>query len=233
MLTQGDLIDITGITDIPGEYGLVVSHSCDLSNGKEPYAEIIPCHCISEFEGNYLRGKNVRAYDFCLSIVPSEIQKLRVNAYEKVLVDKQSLSDCLILGHHPEESLLRTWLAARYKRQAIPDDLNAYFKDTLKLGNVAKKYTEKLIGFWFDYEEKASDLSTYYVDLYCVFDDSLISGNELDDCKQSIEARSKGKNNTLNVVCYTASEITLDVIMRLKRFYFDYMSPDQAGDESS
>lgn len=234
MLIQGDLIDIAGITDIPGDYGLVVSHTCDLTSIKEQSAEIIPCHCIDELEGTNLRGKNARTYDFCLCIVPPEMQKLRVNAYEKVAVNKKILSLCQIVGHHPDDSLLRTWLAARYKRQAIPDDLNVYFKDTLKLGKVAKKYTEKLIGFWFYYEELESDVSTeYYVDLYCVFDSSLIGVKELDDCRQSIKARAKGKRNTLNVVCYMASEITLDVIMRMNRFYFDYMSPDQAGDETS
>ena len=232
MLVQGDIIDISGLKPLSKDLGLVVSHSCDLVNSKEPFAEIIPCHEIDELNGDFIRGKNIRAYDFCLSILPSEMKNLRVLAFEKVALEKSIIFACKTIAHHPDDSLLQTWLSARYKRQAIPDDLNAFFTKTLKLGSIAKKYCEKLIGFWFEYEEVASSDSPtkYDVDLYCVFDPSLINEKEKQECMQSIVGRSNDVSFTLNAVCYTASEITLDLILKMKRFYFDYISPEQTGE---
>jgi len=106
---------------------LVVTHSCDIINTKEPFIEVLPCHKIDKVDGVNVGGRNQRTLDFSL-----HGSNYRVFAYEKTKVEKEgdSLdeSDSQPMGRIERPDMFQSWLASRYYRQTLPDCVNEFLK---------------------------------------------------------------------------------------------------------
>lgn len=133
---SGDLATIRAV---------VVSHDCDLaaSPDKEPQVEIIVGTSIENIKGDYSHAKNARRLhlEYQGENAPTPIE---LTATSKAQVLKEALlefnprSDLRIDG--AGRSVLQTWLAARYRRAAFPDE----FERRLKAAKLHRKIARAL-----------------------------------------------------------------------------------------
>lgn len=109
---------------------LIISHDCDLAQPPdlEPVCEAIVGHVIDKMDGNCTWGKNVRRLHLSFSDGPTKIFA------NFVAVDRLSIDKSALVGHMPaasvrlttsEFTILQSWLAARYRRAAFPDQFEA------------------------------------------------------------------------------------------------------------
>jgi len=110
---------------------IVISQSCDLVNGdlrEEPFAEILLAHPLpGSADGNYMYLRNPRRLHFHLQINGQR------RAYTAWIWDRYRLpreffaqwppDDTRGLLDQDEQDVLVSWLAARYERTALPDEL--------------------------------------------------------------------------------------------------------------
>lgn len=117
---------------------VVISHDCDLSCDRldvEPTVEVMAGRRIDATDGNFTAAKNPRILHMELHQAGAVVC-VELNATRKATVPKQRLA-----SYQPESALeikdneikdnlrvLRTWLAARYKRAAFPDELDKRLK---------------------------------------------------------------------------------------------------------
>ena len=118
---------------------IVVSQSCDLVHHDleaEPFAEIIVGQSVAGVNGNLTDGKNPRrlhlrieslgSADLVVEIVPSERYYIGRQQFVKIKPDEQRF---LI---ERERRTLASWLAGRYKREALPTTFNQRIVKTQK-----------------------------------------------------------------------------------------------------
>jgi hypothetical protein len=125
---------------------IAVSHDCDIANGdadKEPFIEFFTAKFLDSGNGNYMYGKNPRTLHLQLfkSGTPLFVE---IEARSRFLIKKENL-----LSIYPDKNyemrrgdrkILQDWLAARYRRHAFPNKLDA----ALKKGKFWKMLTENV-----------------------------------------------------------------------------------------
>ncbi|NLZ76368.1 MAG: hypothetical protein GX911_00160 [Spirochaetales bacterium] len=171
-MKQGDIIDIGGlaIDCLPEDtsYCLVITHSCDLARTTEHTCEIIPCVYVPTYDGNKTNGKNHRELHFRI-----DDNWYSVKAKDKRSIEKDSVS-CLHPVFSLEEQMLQNWLSFRYRRQALPDEVNTLLFKRLKLYELVKKHGEHLLGVWtsmnHDEDIRTGEDIGYSIDVLFVFD---------------------------------------------------------------
>ncbi|MGB7412718.1 MAG: hypothetical protein WA902_00780 [Thermosynechococcaceae cyanobacterium] len=150
-----------GLLEKPdGHLAIAISHDCDIANDNlnaEPAVEFIFARILDEQNGNYAHGKNPRTLHlqyrcegkaiFFELIVSNKVMVTKINL-EAVQPDQ---TYDLIGSRH----VLQSWLAARYRRHALPnslvDRLRAVFSFIEKEG---KKNSSGILSFQLDYEPK-------------------------------------------------------------------------------
>jgi hypothetical protein len=126
------------------EICIAITHDCDIANDdfeKEPFIEFLPAKFLDRENGNYLYGKNPRILNLRVfkNCIPSFVE---IVAHARFKIKKENL-----LSVYPDENyslddndkkILQDWLASRYRRHALPDDLGYYEK--LNLDHISHKY---------------------------------------------------------------------------------------------
>lgn len=160
--------------------GVVITHDCDLANddiATEPNVEIILAEPISIEDGNLQHAKNPRRLQLTwLGQAESPALLLELVATDKALVKKQELANHTPLdGQYLDDSakrILQGWLAARYKRQALPDALQERLKRVFELLEKQGKHSaDGILGYWLSFlpNEELSQDTPYELFLNVVY----------------------------------------------------------------
>ena len=130
---QGDVVSAADLCQLVGEIhrpdqaiGVIISHDCDLANAaeKEPYVEVILARPIDRL-GQHAHAKNTRLLHL------QYLDGHSPRCFELLATEKYSVSKAKILALAPSARFklsnsnrhtLRRWLAARYDRQAFPEN---------------------------------------------------------------------------------------------------------------
>ena len=180
-LLQPDQLQRLPVADMPTEaWGVVVSHDCDLANDDldtEPDVEVILAQRIQTPDGNCLYAKNPRLLHLpILGLPPDPVAWFELTASRKVRIAKQALAEVAPLGQvsmEPETlNTLQDWLAARYRRHALPEALVPRLDRVIAfLAKHGKKQGDSIIGFWAEYDpqDELNDDEPYELSLYIVY----------------------------------------------------------------
>jgi len=152
-------VDLTEEPD--ADLAIAISHDCDIANDKldiEPAVEFIFACIKDTHNGNCTNGKNPRTLhlDYIsdgktvyLELVASKRLMLKKNKLRKVQPDK-----AYELNAHSRQ-ILQSWLAARYRRHALPNSLVDRLKAVLKyIEEKGKKNSSGILSFHLSYEPK-------------------------------------------------------------------------------
>ena len=240
-----DIKDLLEAANTPHEEDivlLVASQSCDIANNNvasDPYIELSSAKIIPKINGNLAHNKNPRTLHTALTcrtndeeIFSEEFIKLK--AFEKILLPKEILA-----GRLPstdkllEDKQLKSyvaWLAARYSRPALPTAFNDQLKAADpkgKLRDKVKKGNEQLTGIYVEIipDAEISESESYRVNLLGLLPAGFNSNQDKADSAINAYAdvlRSAGMDVTPAV--QTEDNISVAVIGRFKRFYYDDLS---------
>lgn len=141
---QGSVLDqrdfqSVGLTDVPdADLAIAISHDCDITNANldvEPAVEFIFASILTECDGNYKNGKNLRTLHLDYKHGETSVF-LELRAFKKFMLEKNTLE-----AVQPEKfykltphsrKILQSWLAARYRRHALPDSLVERLREVSK-----------------------------------------------------------------------------------------------------
>lgn len=237
-MLQGNLIDIekSGLQEqFPGFlYALIISHSCDIAarSELEPCIELLPCHPIESIDGNKTKAKKPRELHFSI-FGGSGILRFAVFAKEKCTIDKSRrivIVDSFSLCSH--QSMLQTWLAARYRRQALDDVINELLHRELKIKNLVGQFSDDISGIWLAYEQldeskEVEGFTDYAIELYFVFDSTLATCTtrlaEFDG-KMKALVQKKKLQMCVTAHCVLDIDISYKEISESVSLNFDYLS---------
>jgi len=136
---------------------IVVSHDCDLAQEieVEPNVEIILGKSIDACRPDKTHAKNVRILHIEIS-GPSGRTAVELVAQDKISISKAQLADArpdnTFSIDKDELAILRSWLAARYKRASIPDGLQTLIKDIFEDVAKKKERPRALRGIWIEFD---------------------------------------------------------------------------------
>lgn len=221
---------------------IIASQSCDIANNNiesDPYIEVSIARCVDKLNGNLTHNKNPRTLHARLQVCTEDAdivreQHIEIKAFEKLCVPKEYFGDLV-----PDESTLLndidlegyvTWLAARYSRPALPTEFNdrisvADPKD--KLRKKAKGTNEQLSGIYVEIipDAEIPKEQNYKVNLL-----GLVSAGfegDLANVEAALEEYAEVMRQAkmdVTVVLRNESEVSIAVIKRFKRFYYDDLS---------
>jgi hypothetical protein len=158
---------------------LVISHDCDLaaSVDNEPKVEIIAGEVLDSPNGLNLYARNPRLLHLPVTY-QGQKRFLAITPCTKQLLDKVA-----VLGELPNQDLqlsgdelrlLRSWLACRYRRHALPNELNDRLSRVYsKLEGAGKKKPDGVIATFLAYDPADSDLPAdvpYEVKFWVIFE---------------------------------------------------------------
>lgn len=144
-------------------FAVVVSHDCDIACDltDEPHLEVILGTRIDSCRAEYLNAKHVRTLDVEFQ-VPQGTMALELVATEKRAVDKIEFHayepDPKFVLSEKELRALRSWLAARYRRAAIPDGLQRLVKDIFEDTFKKSDRPRALDRIYIDFEPEEEEL---------------------------------------------------------------------------
>lgn len=158
---------------------VAISHDCDITNDNlatEPFVEFVIAKAIEKHDGNNTHAKNPRTLHLQVTHKGSDVV-LELYAPNKVSIEKGMLhtvepgADWAI--NREGQRILQHWLAARYKRQSLPDALVERLRPVSDfLQKQGKKHSKELLGYWLDYEPFGIELAPdepYELWLYAVY----------------------------------------------------------------
>lgn len=137
VLTQKDFqaAGLTAVSD--AELAVAISHDCDIANDNleaEPAVEFIFAHTIEQQDGNYMHGKNPRILHLDYNHEGTTIV-LELLAAKRVMVPKDILASIQSDQTYDlisSRQVLQSWLAARYRRHALPNSLVDRLREVLR-----------------------------------------------------------------------------------------------------
>ena len=153
------LIDKTG-----ANLAVAISHDCDIANDNldaEPAVEFIFARIVDKQDGNFTLGKNPRTLHLSYTRDGKPIF-LEMIASRRVTVSKDILAEIQPdRTYEPIDSrhVLQSWLAARYRRHALPNSLVDRLREVFRhIDKEGKKNADGILSFQLDYDPK-SELS--------------------------------------------------------------------------
>jgi len=162
VLAKQDFQSVGLIDSYDADLAISISHDCDIANDNldvEPAVEFIFAVIKDPHNGNYTQGKNPRTLhlDYIheekpvyLELIASKRLILKKNKLEKVQPDK-----AYKLNAHSRQ-ILQNWLAARYRRHALPNSLVDRLRAVLKyIDEKGKKNSSGILSFRLSYEPEA------------------------------------------------------------------------------
>lgn len=158
VLTQKDFPAIGLANESDVDLAIAISHDCDIANDNldiEPAVEFIFARVLDQRDGNYTYGKNPRTLhlDYTHDEKPIILELL---ASKKLIVQKDKLEtvqpdETYKLTHSRE--ILQSWLAARYRRHALPNSLVERLREVFSyIEKKGKKNSSGILSFRLSYD---------------------------------------------------------------------------------
>jgi hypothetical protein len=217
-LEQGHIINHTD-----GKQYIIVSHDCDIAHTDELFVEIVELTEIEKFDGNRTKAKNVRELH-----IQHNRKLFKLIASTKKSVEKTRLRDIAPMSRLDESNLriLQKWLACRYKRHSIPEELNKVVRPIFEDSAKKVKDTEDAIdGVYMAYEEIDSKSHTYEISIKVVYDSQKTDGEKkATDLAERI-GKKIGENPSISSSCDALSdhEFTLAEMKSFMEYRLDFL----------
>lgn len=223
---------------------LAISHDCDIANENiemEPSIEFVLGRTVDARDGNFENAKNPRVLHLQAQLEGAEVI-IELLASKKVPIPKDQL-----IEHEPDESfaldgrclpVLRDWLIARYRRQALPDSLNSRLAPLSNaLERAGKKHAHAVLGYWLDYQPRDVELPTdelYEISMFIVYSgDDLAYADHAEEIAEEIKngfhelkkkSAESGDIELIECEAYSEHEFTLYDIRGNIQYRFEYLS---------
>lgn len=238
--TVRDWIGMLDLDSNPDPVVVVISHDCDLvkPHKDEPQVELIEGRTTDKMKGGLSHAQSPRTLQ--LEFEQNGATKiLELCALNKISVDKKILIDVDPDPHSfivPNGvQILREWLAARYNRAALPDELVRRMKP-LK-GKLGALDPEAVLGIWFQYEpeddylpaEVPYELKIKIVYSTTVYDARAKAEQEAGKLRLSFEKNffQEGLWRSIDLrICEAVADTVFSVrdLLDYKRWRLDYLS---------
>lgn len=160
VLAQKDFLSV-GLTNSPDLIlAIAISHDCDIANDRmdiEPGVEFIFARILEQNDGNNTHGKNPRTLHLDYTQNGQTVW-IEMIASKRVILEKNKLVEI-----QPDETykptysqqILQSWLAARYRRHALPNSLVDRLSDVFAyIKKQGKKNSSGILSFRLSYEPK-------------------------------------------------------------------------------
>lgn len=160
---------------------VVISHDCDLAKDadREAFVEVIIGRLIDRADGNSSWGKSSRTLHYTVDCAGSA-ESIELVSTSKTQINKNRLArfspDDRYSISHECLALLRSWLAARYRRPSFPDAFNDRMRGTgaaKELAKVLSKHGMNISFVFFDLGDKRNvecgDHETYQLAVALAF----------------------------------------------------------------
>jgi hypothetical protein len=161
VLAQKDFqaVGWTGVPDT--DLAIAISHDCDIAHDNldvEPAVEFIFARILEHHNGNFTHGKNPRTLHIDYKH-DGQIVFFELLASKRLILHKNMLENL-----QPDETyklntrsgqILQSWLAARYRRHALPNSLVDRLRDVFKhIDDKGKKNSAGILSFHLSYDPK-------------------------------------------------------------------------------
>jgi hypothetical protein len=159
VLAQKDFESV-GLIDSPdSSLAIAISHDCDIANDidVEPAVEFIFARILKQNDGNCTYGKNPRTLHLDYTQNGQTVW-IEMIASKRLPIEKNKLE-----GIQPDETyelahsqqILQSWLAARYRRHALPNSLVERLRHVFTyIEKQSKKNCSGILSFRLSYEPK-------------------------------------------------------------------------------
>jgi hypothetical protein len=160
ILAHKDFQTVVPTAPADADVAVAISHDCDIANDNletEPCIEFIFASCQEQLNGNCTYGKNPRTLHLEYKR-EGEVTFLELLATRKITALKTSLINVepdpnyeLVTSHQ----ILQSWLAARYRRHALPNSLVERLRPVFNfLDKEGKKNTSSILSLRLSYDPK-------------------------------------------------------------------------------
>jgi hypothetical protein len=223
-----------------GDLLIVTSHDCDVTNASftlEPYVELIVARPVQIQDGNCSGGKNPRRLHLAIE-TPGGSRPYAFEAHQRVAIERRALLGVAPATDHTlrfsDRRLLGVWLAKRYDRAAFPDAFNARTRPaTTRIRRVLRQGGNHVSAIFIALvDDELPDGEAYRIVVRAVmstdhFDDAhrRLDAQRCLDALVAVLSECEGVE-TLEHTLVTDSEFTLADAARMKRWDFDWLSPD-------
>lgn len=147
------------VNEMDAELAVAVSHDCDIANDNldaEPAVEFIFASIVDQQNGNYTLGKNPRTLHLGYNREGEQI------VVELIAARKISLQKDVLEAIQPDRNyeldytyILQSWLAARYRRHALPNSLVDRMRGVFShIDKVGKQNSDGILSFRLDYDPR-------------------------------------------------------------------------------
>lgn len=158
ILRQEDFQAVGLLDSSSYDLALAVSHDCDIASDRmdsEPFVEFIFAQKKDKQDGTYTNGKNPR-------ILHLNYKHQEDNTFLGVLaLNKFTVKKSILENIQPDETykiissrqVLQSWLAARYRRHALPNSLGYRLSEVFKyIEKEGKKKSDGVLSFRLSYD---------------------------------------------------------------------------------
>lgn len=188
-------------------YVVVISHDCDLANedlSVEPDVEIIVGRTVTP-NGNFLWSKAPRKLHLPFTREGEEV------FVELVATDKSLIPKRQLVGSEPDArwrlspgglSVLRSWLAVRYKRAAFPDSFVARMRNKhdldRRMAKILNRYPAITAVYFIVDSKELPPESPYELSIFLTHE----SGDDPDETADSAESAAANVEKLFNEKCF-------------------------------
>jgi hypothetical protein len=227
------------------DLAIAISHDCDIANDKitngmyvEPVVEFVFARIIEKQDGNNTYGKNPRILHLgCIHEGKSIVIEL-------VALGKRILQKDVLTAFEPDESydlyssrqILQSWLAARYRRHALPNSLVERLRDFLTyVDKQGKQHSAGILSFRVKYEPKdeltSDEPYEFWLNIIYSNDNSdyaSIVEEMASDLKQKFSDKvlktNIGKVDLRQCEAFSESEFTVRRMRETEEYRLEYLS---------
>jgi hypothetical protein len=229
-----------GLTDMPDNaLAIAISHDCDIANDNlnaEPAVEFIFARILEQHNGNYTHGKNPRTLHLDYTY-GEKLVSLELVASKRVIVQKDKLEavqpdETYKLTH--SRQILQSWLAARYRRHALPNSLVDRLREVFAyIEKKGKNNSSGILFFRLSYDpedelppEEPYELSIniIYVDGYQEISEEIAKNLKKEFPKLLAKTKNSGTVDLLKCEAFSEMEFTLRDMRDTVEYHLEHLS---------
>lgn len=218
------------------EYLIVASQSCDLATNQEQIIELSIAHPLShgKFQKAYSHNRHPRILHSKASTANDDMAiDLCLLAHEKISIDK-----ALLIEQKPDNSIVFSqqshreyvdWLAARYKRPALPTTFDRLIQQADKKSKrkkIAKQANDYLLGIYVQIypNTEIEEGQVYSVNLLGIIETADYRKDALQSLKKYADLMNEAGMEVNEPNVFMEKEISLARFRQYQRINFDYLS---------